>query len=90
MNSQVTSANANGVGLRTSEAPFAAAHGYAAPKRTRAERKAARRAEWKRQEEAAAAYRKAHPILSGAIKIVDYVPPGSKRHTGKVSDGGGL
>ena len=53
--------------------------GSAAPKRTRAERKAARRAEWKRQEDAAADYRKRHPILSGAVKIVDYVPPGSKR-----------
>ena len=31
MSEPVTPANANGVGLRTSEAPFAAADGYAAP-----------------------------------------------------------
>lgn len=31
MKDSVTYANANGVGLRTSEAPFAAADGYAAP-----------------------------------------------------------
>lgn len=30
MSEPVTPTNANGVGLRTSEAPFAAAHGYAA------------------------------------------------------------
>jgi hypothetical protein len=55
--------------------PFASASGSATPKRTRAERKAARRAEWAIQEQQAADYRKRHPILSGAVKIVDYVPP---------------
>lgn len=55
--------------------PFASASGSATSKRTRAERKAARRAEWARQEQQAADYRRRHPILSGAIKIVDYVPP---------------
>lgn len=33
MKDQTTPANANGVGLRTSEAPFAAADGYALPMR---------------------------------------------------------
>ena len=51
-------------------------------KRTRHERKLARNALfWQRaaeiavKAEAEKAYRLAHPILSGAVQMVDYVPP---------------
>ena len=44
-------------------------------KRTRAERKAAQRAEFKHKEEMRELYQTKHPILSGVVKIVNYVPP---------------
>lgn len=44
-------------------------------KRTRAERKAAQRAEWAKTAAEREAFRKAHPVLSGAVKVVDYREP---------------
>jgi len=54
-------------------------------RRSRHERKLAQRARWAAQEE----WRRQHPIISGAIKIVDYVPPyGTYTPNTKVSHGG--
>ena len=44
-------------------------------KRTRAERKAARRAEWAKTEAQREQFKREHPVLSGAVKVVDYVEP---------------
>jgi hypothetical protein len=49
-------------------------------KRTRAERKAARRAEWAKTEAQREQYRREHPVLSGAVPVVDYVPPCGGSH----------
>lgn len=51
-------------------------------KRTRAERKAEHRKRWAEldrieqlKRESAERYRREHPVLSGAVPVVDYVPP---------------
>jgi hypothetical protein len=44
-------------------------------KRTRHERKIAQRAKWDAERANRERFEREHPVLSGAVKVVDYVPP---------------
>jgi hypothetical protein len=74
---------------KTERAVAVASSELVGQRRSRHERKMARNEAFARQAAIREQWERAHPILSGKVKIVDYVPPGNGTlPNAKLTDGG--